>query len=88
MIGVQVDVKRMLAIAEALRQEIPKVSSQAARPMIDAAGELQRLADQVVQASELAEKVIASRGAPVLCQCPDCTARRAVEAKPNPENLN
>lgn len=90
MSGVQLDPARMAAIAEQLRRQIPNASAEAARPMIDAAGELQRLADQVIalqteQAKTLKE--IASRVVQT-CSCPDCTAKRATASNAAPGSLN
>lgn len=91
---IQIDPQRMLAIADALREQIPNVSPQASRPMIDAAGELQRLADQFERmrkaqaeaASKLVESLIADLT--TNCDCAFCRAQRATEGKPSAGELN
>lgn len=93
MIGVHIDVVRLAALAEALRVQIPNVSCQAARPMIDAAGELQRLADQFGQLhKQLDQQAVEIAGGIVLggpnCQCRKCVARRAAAAPSTPGDLN
>lgn len=90
---IQIDPQRMLAIADALREQIPNVSPQASRPMIDAAGELQRLADQFERmrkaqaeaASKLTESLVAAL---TNCDCAFCRAQRATQGKPSAGELN
>lgn len=87
----QTDLERMLAIAESLRREIPNVSAQAARPMIDAAAELQRIADECsahLRREEEARKRFAEELARRFCTCPKCTARRTAAGTPASETLN
>lgn len=81
------DAERMLAIAEELRKQIPLVSSDAARSMIDAAGELQRIGDQLNAFKKEQQELIKNIAKD--CDCPVCTARREAEASVTPkESLN
>jgi hypothetical protein len=89
--SLQTDLARMLAIAESLRREIPSVSAQAARPMIDAAAELQQIADRVsahLKREEEAMKRLAEELARPFCPCPTCTARRESAGRPASGTLN
>lgn len=90
MSGIQLDPARMAAIAEALRQAIPKASPEAARPMIDAAGELQRIVDQVRSAQTEQAKALKELVSRVRenCTCADCTAKRAAASTLAPGSLN
>lgn len=86
---VQIDVQRMAAIAEQLRQQVPNASAEVARPMIDAAGELQRLVDQFDALQKAQAKFVREilKRAAEECQCANCTARREAEGK-SKESLN
>lgn len=84
---IELDPTRLEAIAGALREQIPNATPNMAKPMIDAAAELQRLADLVkaVIARQLEQLMKAAED---ICQCPDCQARRAAADTPAPGGLN
>jgi hypothetical protein len=87
----ETDHARMCAIAESLRQQIPNVSAEAARPLIDAAAELQRIADQVfayLKREEEAIRRLVEELARPTCQCAKCTARREAAGRPASGTLN
>lgn len=94
--GVMLDAQRLARLAAGLREQIPHASPDVARPMIDAAGELQRLADEIVQFgqqnSEEAKKLHGSANPNAgECRCVFCQIRRGIEAqqqKAKPGDLN
>lgn len=92
MIGIQLDPARMAMIAEGLRIFIPTVSPEAARPMIDAAAELQRLADQVsalrAEHEKAVQKIVQTMVSAATCNCDSCNAKRTAASKVAPGSLN
>lgn len=88
-LALHIEPERLLSIAAALREQIPLVSSDAAKSMIDAAAELQRLGDQLLAFRQQQLELLKERAAN--CTCPVCTAERerlAAEAAPTKQSLN
>lgn len=68
-------------LAAALREQIPKASPEVARSMIDAAAELQRVCDEIVETGKQNEEELRQRlseaAAQGGCQCEACKVRRS-----------
>lgn len=88
-LALHLEPERLLSIAAALREQIPLVSSDAARSMIDAAAELQRLGDQLLAFRQQQLELLKERASN--CDCPVCTAERerlAAESTSTKQSLN